>query len=428
MAPLTLTEKYDDLVRCADQPLSSYDKLNSEDLEDVINKIWPFLIESITYTPLSLEKNESVSASTQFNGDIRTKLARRLKIQFHLYSEAANRCQQKFPNRKPSNRNKTHINAYLRDSGSLSFETSSIFSLDNISKINIPDFYVFCVPKYTNRKQQQIDYDRVSKYILTTIQTSPYRMLIFKQALKECGRCGNYYQLGSLCLAADTAIEKIHFDNNDTILHECIKLNNKQLARELIKYKFNIDVDGELGTPLVTAVHYNILWADCTIMFIADTLSLVQQVITRYILSTISAFGNLVYFLAISVFGLIITNWAISPLVYALDHTDLVSSPLTLCRIRVVACAHRCGVYEFYGQIYSIYSLICFRLIPTCLMIIFVNLLTIKLQQTRSCIQLIHNNFHIKRDEFCLGKVILAEVIISRFCTFIHPLMTLFKL
>ncbi|CAF4202891.1 unnamed protein product, partial [Adineta steineri] len=106
MAPLTLTEKYDDLVRCADQPLSSYDKLNSEDLEDVINKIWPFIIESITYTPLSLEKYESVSGSTLLNGDIRPKLTRRLKIQFHLYSEAANRCQQNFPNRKPNNRNK----------------------------------------------------------------------------------------------------------------------------------------------------------------------------------------------------------------------------------------------------------------------------------------------------------------------------------
>ncbi|CAF1102982.1 unnamed protein product [Adineta steineri] len=261
MAPLTLDEKYDDLVRCADQPLSSYDKLSSEDLEDVINKIWPFLIESITYIPSSPEKNESVSASTLFNGDIRTKLERRLKIQFHLYSEAANRCQQKFPNRKPNNRNKTHINAYLRDSGSLSFETSSIFSLDNISKINIPDFYVFCTPKCTNRKQQQIDYDRIKKYIRATIQTSPYRMLIFKQALKECYRCGNYYQLGSLCLAADTTIETIHFDNKNTVLHECIKLNNEQLTRELIRYKLNIDIDGELGTPLVTAIHYNIFWA-----------------------------------------------------------------------------------------------------------------------------------------------------------------------
>jgi hypothetical protein len=106
MAPLTLTEKYDDLVRCADQPVSSYDKLTDEDLEDVISKIWPFIIESITYTPLSLEKNDPITASFLFNGEVRTKLERRLKIQFQLYSEAANRCQQKFPNRKPIRRNR----------------------------------------------------------------------------------------------------------------------------------------------------------------------------------------------------------------------------------------------------------------------------------------------------------------------------------
>jgi hypothetical protein len=95
MAPLTLAEKYDDLVRCADQPLSSYDKLSNEDFEDVISKLWPFIIESITYSPLSLEKTDSLT------GEIRTKLERRLKIHFQLYSEAAKRHQQKFPNRKP---------------------------------------------------------------------------------------------------------------------------------------------------------------------------------------------------------------------------------------------------------------------------------------------------------------------------------------
>jgi hypothetical protein len=56
-------------------------------------------------------------------------------------------------------------------------------------------------------------------------------------------------------------IENIYFDNNDTILHEAIKLNNKQLTSELIRQKFNLEADGELGTPLVTAIHYNILWA-----------------------------------------------------------------------------------------------------------------------------------------------------------------------
>jgi hypothetical protein len=33
------------------------------------------------------------------------------------------------------------------------------------------------------------------------------------------------------------------------------------LTSELIRYKFNINTEGGLGTPLVTAVHYNILWA-----------------------------------------------------------------------------------------------------------------------------------------------------------------------
>ncbi len=33
------------------------------------------------------------------------------------------------------------------------------------------------------------------------------------------------------------------------------------MTSELIRHRFNINVDGELGTPLVTAIHYNILWA-----------------------------------------------------------------------------------------------------------------------------------------------------------------------
>lgn len=57
------------------------------------------------------------------------------------------------------------------------------------------------------------------------------------------------------------SIENTYFDNNNTVLHESIKLNNKQLTSELIQHRFNINVDGELGTPLVTAIHYNIIWA-----------------------------------------------------------------------------------------------------------------------------------------------------------------------
>jgi hypothetical protein len=72
----------------------------------------------------------------------------------------------------------------------LSFEATSTFSLDNASKINVPDFYVFCAPERSNplparlTKQQQTDFDRVRKYIMTTMQTSPYKMLVLKQVLK----------------------------------------------------------------------------------------------------------------------------------------------------------------------------------------------------------------------------------------------------
>ncbi|CAF3972690.1 unnamed protein product [Rotaria sordida] len=89
-------------------------------------------------------------------------------------------------------------------------------------------------------------------------------------------------------------------------------------------------------------------------MSIVTTLILVQQNITRYILPTMLALGNLgnfitigmfsqkkyqtnscsIYLLAVSLFSFIGVNWAIVPLVYALDHPDPVSSSLILCRIR----------------------------------------------------------------------------------------------
>lgn len=96
MAPLTLIEKYDDLIRCADQPLTSYEKLSNEDFEDIISKKWPFIIRSITYQPMNISEEKN-----SFSAQIRTRLERRLKIHFPLYSEAAKRHQQKFPNRKP---------------------------------------------------------------------------------------------------------------------------------------------------------------------------------------------------------------------------------------------------------------------------------------------------------------------------------------
>jgi hypothetical protein len=64
----------------------------------------------------------------------------------------------------------------------------------------MPDFYVLCKPKHqnhrqsisaTSEKQRETDYARLREYIMTTIHTSPYRMLIFKQALKVI--CKEYF-------------------------------------------------------------------------------------------------------------------------------------------------------------------------------------------------------------------------------------------
>jgi hypothetical protein len=243
-------------------------------------------------------------------------------------------------------------------------------------------------------------------------------------------------------------------------------------------------------------------------MSISGTLVLVQQVMTRYILSAIVVFGNLghfiligilsqkrrrlnscsIYILAASVFGLIIINWAIIPLVYALDHIDPLGTSLVLCRIRgyiihtssmsfryiivlacidryamcssrisirnfcrpriaycliaiitifwTIVCVHllifesiqsgRCGVYGLYGFIYSIYSIVCFGAIPTSLMIVFGLLLMNKLRKLRSRVQPFHTNFHLRRFDSSLGKVIVVEVIVSIVCTFNHPLMTFY--
>lgn len=104
MAPLTLSEKYNDLIRCADQPLTSYERLTNEDFEDVISKKWPFIIHSITYQPVDLENDESNVRKISLTSEVRTRLERRLKIHFPLYSEVAKRHQQKFPSRKPVRR------------------------------------------------------------------------------------------------------------------------------------------------------------------------------------------------------------------------------------------------------------------------------------------------------------------------------------
>ncbi|CAF1501285.1 unnamed protein product, partial [Adineta steineri] len=176
------------------------------------------------------------------------------------------------------------------------------------------------------------------------------------------------------------------------------------------------------------------------------TLILIQNIITRYALSTILALGNLgnlltiiiysqkkhranpcsIYFIAASCFCLMGSNWAIAPTVYALDHFDMISNSLILCRIRgyiihtssmcfrytlVLVCSRRissralsrpqiayrsiaiitlfwsvvsvhlfiwesiesghCGVYGIYGQIFSFYIAICTGFVPIVLMTSF---------------------------------------------------------
>jgi hypothetical protein len=78
----------------------------------------------------------------------------------------------------------------MTDIGSLSLETTSTFSLNNTSKMNMPDFYVFCSPERSNEREYQkyrqlpSDFNRVKKYLMTTEPTSPYKTLVFKQAIK----------------------------------------------------------------------------------------------------------------------------------------------------------------------------------------------------------------------------------------------------
>ncbi|CAF1105006.1 unnamed protein product [Adineta steineri] len=84
------------------------------------------------------------------------------------------------------------------------------------------------------------------------------------------------------------------------------------------------------------------------------TLILVQQYITRYVLSTALILGSVgnfitiiifsqkkhrinscsIYLVAISIFGLMTANLGIAPLVYGLDHFNALNSSLALCRIR----------------------------------------------------------------------------------------------
>jgi hypothetical protein len=243
-------------------------------------------------------------------------------------------------------------------------------------------------------------------------------------------------------------------------------------------------------------------------MSMIANLILVQQNIIRYILLTILILGNLgnliaimvfsqkkhrknsfsIYLVAASVFGCIASNWAIAPLVYALNHYDMVDSSLILCRIRgyiihvnsmcfrytlVLMCGdryafcssrvsiralcrpqiayrsigillifwmiasiqlliwesienNRCGVYGLYGEIFTFFSLMFTGIIPISVMISFSILLLNSLRQSRSRIRPLDNNQRLNPRDTKLLKLVLAEVIVYILCTISYPLVSIY--
>lgn len=243
-------------------------------------------------------------------------------------------------------------------------------------------------------------------------------------------------------------------------------------------------------------------------MTLTTTLILIQQYMTRYVLSIILAFGTLgnllaigvysqknyrknscsIYFIAVSVFGLIAAWWGIVPLIFALDHFDMVNHSLTLCRTRgyilqvttmcfrytfilicldryascssrasiralcrpqiayrsigitsifwIIASVHlaifesiennRCYVYGLYGQIFSFYNLFFSGILPI-LCMIFISIPVIyNLSRLHNRVQPIDNTRQLNRREIKLTKVVLAEVIAYIVCSFANPIMTIY--
>jgi hypothetical protein len=238
------------------------------------------------------------------------------------------------------------------------------------------------------------------------------------------------------------------------------------------------------------------------------TLILLQQYLTRYVLSTILVLGNLgnviaigiflqkkhrtnscsIYLAAISVFGLISANWAIAPLVYALDHFNMVNSSLVLCRIRgyiiqfnsmcfrytlILMCADRyalcnsrvsiralcrpqiayrsiciliifwmivasqlliweniennqCSVYGIYGQVFSFYSLIFTGTIPIVAMTSISILTRNALREMRFRVRPFDDTRGLNRRDIKLMKLVIVQVIVYILCTFTHPLTLIY--
>jgi hypothetical protein len=189
-----------------------------------------------------------------------------------------------------------------------------------------------------------------------------------------------------------------------------------------------------------------------------------------------------------SVFGLFVTNWAMVPIVYALDHFDTPDHFLVLCRIRgyivhvngmcfrytlllmcvdryalcnsrvsvrllcrpqvayrsigillifwMVVSSHlliwesiennRCAPYGIYGQIFSFYTLIFTGIIPISTMISVSILLMNTLRQIRSRVRPLGNTRRLNRRDTRFMKLVLVEVVVYILFTFTYPFMSIY--
>lgn len=86
MAPLTLTDKYRDLIRLSDESSNLLNKLSESDFHDVQNRRWPFLIRSVT---------------SNSQREIRVELAKNFRLDFQLFSKISREFHRDFPERIP---------------------------------------------------------------------------------------------------------------------------------------------------------------------------------------------------------------------------------------------------------------------------------------------------------------------------------------
>jgi hypothetical protein len=139
----------------------------------VISKSWPFIIESVTYTP-------SVDPMVS-DGECRTRLERRLKLQFSLYAEVAKKYQLKFPNRMPIPRKR-------RSDSSHSLHIHRTISSSFVTAADLPDFYVLCPPDQASSTKTTQDrkhhHDRLRQYLTKTTEISPLQMRVLHQAIQ----------------------------------------------------------------------------------------------------------------------------------------------------------------------------------------------------------------------------------------------------